>query len=549
VRAERWYGNLVLTTQRTNTTPVGVTDGDMYTAHANVNVEDVLFYKNRFRLAGNLDWRRETGEHTVYRPIYYADVFGYGYAINSSYSPYKRRMPGATGSLVDVHTRDWRSSLAVTVPKYPTLSIVFNRIRSWDKEMSTASNYLQRTAILEGYYSRALYSVRGNYYRARNDDLRIGKKADIIHTASGTVSCTTPSSRFGNANVSFNYYDTRRSIADTSISRGHTSSVAAMASSSYFKRINAAVSYSGRFTQSPDRSGSAPRAQSEAMSAAVGYAPTSYIELQATKGYQIDGSRRQYAIMEYVSVAASASRYLRQGVETRLSVTRTAYQQSNRVVEYRNSLGQLDSTRRLSRFVIDTWYGSLGFSPAPYVKTTAGFSISRDSYPIPVDRRYQMTGTVDAQLAFRRNLEGRFSYSNNYMGSTLRIGHAFSDTYNIGLGWLPRGNVNVNVSYTYSSYNTLVRNTSSSLNLYAGYTYRRVYSLSVSYSRRDQSDGTGSPSPQASLGQPVTLNTQLLIYLSPRSTLTLGHVRDQSEFSDIGRRIIQTWQGRLNIQL
>ena len=554
VNAERWYGNLVLTGQRTRTTPVGSNDGSMYQAHANVNVEDVLFYKNRLRVAGNFDWRREASGYKEYRPIYYGDLFGYGYAINTSYSPYKRKGVwlggGPTGSLVEVTTHDWRSSLAVTVPKYPSLSIVYNRVKSFDKLGLSASNYLQHTTVVESGYSRNFYSLRGNYYRVQNKDLRNAYKSDVVKAASGTVSGTSPASRYGNASITFNYYNTRRSLADTVLGRGQTGSIAAMAATSYVKYLSAMVSYSGRFTGSKVGSISSPNSRAEAISASLGYAPTSYFDFQAVKGYQIDGIRTQYDITEYITLTANASRYLRQGVETRMSLTRTYYQQSNRTQEFRDSLGALDSTRRINNFTIDTWYGSIGFAPAPYTKASAGLTISRDSYPLQVDRRYQMTGTIDARLALRRNLEGRLSYSSNYIGSRLRIGHAFSETYNVGLAWLPRNNVNVNTSYIYSAYNTLVRNTSSTFNVYAGYTYRRVYSLSVSYNRRGDDQQIITPAPDTtSSGHPGTFNGQLLIYLSPRATFTIGYLRDTGAWSDVGRRMTRTWQGLLNIQL
>jgi len=547
-RAERWYGNFVLSTEKTSTTPVGMSDGSTHQVHVFVNVEDALFYKNKLRLAGNLDWRREASGRKEYRPVYYADLSGYRYTLNTSYSSYKREYETLLGSPVDVYTHDLRSILAVTVPKYPSLSIMYSRIKSFDEMAVTAANNLQRTTVIESGYSRNQYSVKGNYYRTRNEDIRRANRADVVEAASGTFTGTAPASRIGTASVTLNYYDTRRSVADTSVSQGHTSSVAATASSSYIKHLNATLSYSGQFAGSSVRATSSPDTRSEMISGSVGYSPTSYLDFQSIKSYQIIGGNGQYDILEFISLAAGFSRYLRQGLETRMGFTRTFYQKSNRTEEFRDSLGTLDSARHIDHYSLDTWYGSLGFNPMPYVKSSASVTLSRDSHPIQLDRRYQMSWSLESRMALRRNLDGHASYTGGYLGRTLQLGRAYSESYNLGFGWLPRANITFNLSYIHSIFNTTVQNRSSALSLNATYTFRRVYSLTVTYNLRDRSEGTTGTQSGAS-DRPNTLNAQLTIFLSPRSTLTLGHFRDRGPLSDLGRRTTSTWQGRLNIQL
>jgi hypothetical protein len=257
--------------------------------------------------------------------------------------------------------------------------------------------------------------------------------------------------------------------------------------------------------------------------------------------------------LEYVTLTGNVSRYLRRGVDTRVSMTRTLYQQSDRVIEYRDSLGALDSSRSISHFHIDTWYGSVNVSPVPYVKTAANVSLSRDSHPTTADRRYQMTGTLDARLAMTSKLEGRFGYTSNYLGERLRLGHAFSDNVNLGLSWLPRNNLNLSLTYIYTTYNTTVTNSNGNFNAYVSYFYRKAFSCYLSYGEREQKQGVASPlpgQPSVATSRPQNVTAQLLVYLSPRSTLTLAYTKNRGDASTVGGgRLTESFQGIVNLQI
>ncbi len=556
--AQRWYGNVSLLAQKSQTVPAVVPKSGLYVSRALINVEDVIFYKTRFRFAGNFSWRDDMyTAYREYRPIYYGFLSGYGYELNSSLSPFSRltsRTGDSTGSSsFKVYNREWRTALAVNIPKFPTLNLVFNRYSQFDREPIPTYNSQQRTWVIESGFQRNLYSLRGNYNRRKRDNHVTSQVNDVVRSANGTVSALTPLSELGNASATYNFYDTKRTLAGADGDASQTHSLALMASSAFIKKLNATASYSGRFTQSSTRFSTTTDTRAETISGSLAYAPTNYAELQTVKAYQLEGTGSQHEISEYVTLSAIFSRYLRRGVDTRIAMTRTLYQQSSRVVEYRDTLGNVDSTNAINHFAIDTWYGSVNFSPEPYVRTNATYSVSRDSKPISIDRKYQSTGAIDARLSVTEQIEARLGYTSIYLGERLRLGHAFSDNWNLGANWMPRQNLNISLTYTYSKFNSSVTNTNGNISAYASYSFRRAFSCYLSYGRQEQTQIASTALPgiyTTTTARPESWNSQLLIYTGKRSTLTLGYVRSSGKTDLNGANVTtETFQGTLNLQL
>lgn len=551
-QAQRWYGNFSFSAQKTRTAPSLAPNRGLYMAQATVNVEDVLFYKNRLRLAGNFDWRDDmyTSFH-VYRPIFYGDLYGYGYALNTTYSPYKRmsaRFGDSTGAATtNVFNRDWRATFSFNLPKYPTLNVVHNRYRQYDDQPVPVYNSRQRTWVVEAGWQKEAYSLRANYNLAKRENYEDRGKDDRVRSVVGTVSGLTPASKIGTLGATYNYYDTKRTVPGTFGDKSNTHSVTLMASSAFVRKFNVAGSYSGRFTESTDRFQNSIGSRAETMSGAVTYSPAGYLELQAAKAYQMDNREQVYDISEYITLSASLTRYLRRGVDTRLAMTRTIYQQSNRVIEFVDSVGALDSSRRINEYTIDSWYGSIRCSPVPYVKTNAAYSISRDSDPISADRTYQSTGTADARLSITRRIEARLAYTSSYKGERLRLGHAFSESWNVSGTWIPQGNMNLAVAYNRAIVNTITKNISDNLAVYLSYAFRRAFSFYLSYGRQQQSQTAGT---FASSAQPQNWNAHLTIYTGKRSTLTMGYIKSLSNI-ELGsvRRISEMYQAVFNFRI
>ncbi len=556
--AQRWYGNVSFSAQQSQTSPAQIPKSGLYVPEALINVEDVIFYKNRLRLAGNFDWRDDMyTAYREYRPIFYGYLSGYGYELNSSLSPFSRltaRTGDSTGSpTFKVYNRESRTTLAVSVPKYPTLNLVFNRFRQYDREPIQTYNSRQRTWVVESNFQRDLYSLRGNYNRRKRDNYVTGQNNDVVRSVNGAFSALTPSSELGNASATYNYYDTKRTLAGAGGDASKTHSLALMASSPFVKKVSATASYSGRYTQSTTRFSTVTNPRSETISGSLAYTPTGYAELQTVKAYQLESTGSQYDISEYVTLSAIFSRYLRRGVDTRLAVTRTMYKQSNRVIEYRDTLGNVDSTSAIDHFAIDTWYGSVNFSPEPYFRTNASYSVSRDNKPISFDRKYQATGAADARFLVTERIEARLGYTSVYLGERLRLGHAFSENWNLGANWMPRNNLNMSLTYNYSKINTSVTNTIGNISAYISYSFRRAFSCYLSYGLQEQTQNTTATLPRGSstvTTRPESWNSQLLIHTGKRSTITLGYIKSSGKTDINGDAITtQTYQGTLNLQL
>jgi hypothetical protein len=557
VKSERLYGNAQLSVSDSRSEASNPEKSGRVYATTLLNIEDMLFYKNRMRLAWRFDWRDDTySDERDYHPTYYFNLDSYGYHFDASLSPYKKRterLGDSTGlRIFDVFYRDWRSTLGINIPRYPQLNVMYSRYRVFDRQSVNKYNLTQQTLVLESGYFKEQYSARANYSRMQRDNDLPAQVDDIIRSFNGTFSATSPSSIPGLASFTYNYYNTERDISKTTGSRSKTHSLSAIASSPFYRHLQAGVSYSGRFSSSTQIVSTLNR-RSENMSTSLSFVPTAYFDCQAVKSYQIDGPPGSYEILEYVAFSGNLTRYLRQGVDTRLSATRTNYQQSNRVAEYRDSLGGLDSVRQLDHFAVETYYGSIGFWPREYVNVVANLSLTHDAESLEPERRYLMSSAIDGRFYLTAKLEGRASYSTSYLGRKLRLGHAYQDNVNVGLSWLPRGNLNLSATIIVTQINTGgVSNRSENLSLYANYAFRRAFSFYISYNEQEQRQETlgGVSETLLSLSRPQTFSTQLLVHVGRRSSLTLGYSEGQNRSSSIaGGDQVKTWQGTYNLQI
>lgn len=556
-QAQRWYGNLSLSAQRSHVAiPGGATTG-LYSANGFLNVEDVLFYKTRIRLSTSLDWRREAfSARRQYRPTYYLYLIGSGYEFNSSYSPYHRLTTTvsdtSSAAAFRLYLRDWRSSLLVNVPKYPLVSLVINQNRQFDKETTRSYDSRQRTFVAESNFQRVLYSLRANFNHTRRDNYVSRQTDDVTRSLNGTISIFTPPSTIANLSSTYNYYQTSRTLGGNEGEASTTHALAMIGTSSFLKTVHTSLSYSGRFTESNSRFSNIFADRSQTSSGLLSWTPFNFAEFQLGKTYRIERTSELNDITEYLTLAGILSRQLRQGIDTRLALTRTAFQQSNRVREHRNQFGDVDSTISIDKYFIDSWYGSMNFAPFPYMKTNASYSISRDSKPTTLSRKYQTTGNVDSRFLFSEQLEGRLSYASSYQGSKLRFGQAFSAVWNLGASWIPRRSLTTSITYTYATYQTTIRQRSGNLNAYISYAFRRAYSWFISYGVQEQTQqiqsGSNDPETVATV-RPELWNAQLLIYTGARSTMTFSYVRTSGNRLQGRVADIETVQGIFNLQI
>ncbi len=554
---QRWYGNGQLSMSDVRTTGATTSRSGQMMANTFINVEDVLFYKNRMRLAGRFDWRDDLHtDYRSYRPTYYFDLSSYGYSINTSYSPYSRRdrtiSDTAGTSLVDVFYRDWRGALAVNVPRYPTLNLAYNRLRFFDRAPVRHDDVIQHNFVGETGYARERFALRGNYTRIRRDDRLNPLASDVIRAMSGTLSTTTPSWRFGNAGASYNIYDTKDDALVTIDSRSRTHTLSAMVSASPWRPLGLSASYSGRAT-SATQGVATSRTRSESMSAGLDFSPAPYFDASVVKSYQVEGWGSD-GILEFVSMTGSLSRYLRQGVDTRLSASRTIYQRSNRVIEQTDSLGNLVSTQRLDHYAVDTYYGSVDFSPFPYFDLRMNSSLIRDIKSPQAERRYQMSNSAEGRFYMASNLEGRVGYSSTSLGRKLRPGRVFMESVNTGLAWLPRQNLNLSASYIFSRVGaSSAFNRNENIGLYVNYSFRRAFTFYLSLNGQNQERVQAESiydKGSVKITRPRTANVQLMIYTSRRSTLTLGYLQGRSGSKlDKTEIISKTWNGTFNFQI
>jgi hypothetical protein len=556
VRAQRWWGNGQVSASETRADLGDVPKSGHVSTNLFLNVEDVLFYKNTLRLAGRWDWMKELHSgYQISHPVYYLDLSGNGYALNNSYSQYKRNVvllqTGLGTNVSDVRYRDWRTTLAIVVPRYPWLTLMYNREHSFNNGSVRVYDLTQRGFVGEAGYARERYSLQGNYTEVhRYDEVRKVTRDDIW-ALSGTLSATTPSWRKGYASASYNYYDTERDGTDSLGARSSSHTVSGMASTSPWRPLNFSLSYSGRFTNTQQAQAEVD-SRSQIASAGATWTPASYFSAGVIEMYQVETAGSD-DVLQYLALTAALSKSLRRGVDTRLSMSRTIYQQANRVFEVRDSTGTVVESRRIEPYTIDTYYGGFGLWPLPYVDLTINTSLTRDPESPQPGLHYQFVGSFDGRFIMAANLEGRVSYSAASTGEKLHQLRASTETVNSGLSWLPRRNLNLSASYIVSSYAGGVGRSIHQLGLYLNYSFRRAFTLFAAFNEQAQDLIVAPVTPGAvtvRTARPRTTNIQLMIYTGNRSTLTVGYLEGSSNaLSGIPGLQSRTWSGTFNFQI
>jgi len=551
-RADRFYGNLGYSyLHLSQSAPSGDTllhqTDDLTQETAILNYEDALFTKNLLRLGANLS-RREysfTSYHE-FRPIFYLDLRSYGYTLSSSYSPYNRLVTDvAGGNLYHQYFREWRTSATTNVPKWPTFGLTYNSNRSWyegtvGKRDSRNTNFVAQSSFTNRGFS---YQAAYNRLKTKNLETLAGSNT---RTLSSTVGFARNSAHLGSVSTSYGIYTTRRLSNDILDITTRTHSVSAMYSSPQVARFSGSASYSGRYFRTEHLTLRTDN-RTEVFAGQLTYAPTGYLSFDATKGYQIGTETGRNQISEYVALSANVTRYLRQGIDTRMAATRTIFQQADRAVQVDD-----ETATQRGRYTLDTYYGSLRVAPYNYLKTYLDASLSHNSNPIDPHQRYQATGSIDTRMNFSRATEGRFSYSSLFQGRSFRLGHTYSHSYNAGLTYIPRSNINVNVTYIYTTYNAAVRTENGSFTGYISYGFRRAFTIYVSVNQQEQTriERTGVPVTQHETTlRPRTVNSQLIMYLSRRTTLSASYLYGKSPSLTTGATTTKSVQAVLNIQV
>ena len=552
-RADRLYGNAMFSFQHIEQ-PDGITRKDDLTRETlQINFEDVLFTKNQIRLAANLS-RRELSfsDYHEFRPIYYFDLKSTGYAFHTSYSPYKRRsLVIGSDRTINVYHRDWRSTAQFNYERLPKLSIVYNRQSSFDKESVKRYDSRSRNLVLESNYTYEMVSLRTSFNDlAQRSDLPGGSE-NRTRSYTGTVAVSQPLKSFGYLSATYNYYQTRRYREESLRRKSFTHSATTLATLAPVRNVTLNLNYSGRFITAQAGLQEQDNANQN-FSTQLTYQPLSYLNLRAIKAYQIGDETGAYQIVEYVSASATLTRYLRNGVDTRITYSRTMFQQSNRLLPVRGDEGQIIENRRLDSYSLDTYYASVGFTAYNYIKTYLDLSVSHDSDPADPVRRYQMTRSIDIRLEFSRKMEGRASFTSLYQGEKLRLDRSFSKNYNLGFTYYPERNLNMNLTYIYTSFLGANRLRTGSFTGYVSYSFRRAFSVYLSLNRQTQKQATpvlGTEQFTEVTTRPQTVSGQLLIYLSQKSTLSLGYLYNRTENREGERQTSRSVQSVLNIQI
>ncbi len=569
VSAGRLYGNLSYSFQRLinepfvpedtlldNDTIVAIipahntrqTD-DLTQETAIINYEDVLFTKNQIRLGTNLSRRKFPQiDYYEFRPIYYFDLHGFGYALSTNYSPYKRLSSDAAGlTSYYQYYRDWRTTAEIKYDKWPSLTMTYNSNKNFRDDALSHDQTKGSNMVLQ-----SAYNFRSLSYQAVYNDLRTITTSGmgfnyLTRTASGTAGFAKSARSLGNFSASYNYYDSRQYFNHNLNSTALTHSVNSLYSTPVVHNVSATASYSGRF-YTATRNDLKTKNKAEVFAASAAYTPTGYLQFDAVKGYQISTEGGQNQITEYIALTSNVTRYIRKGVDTRFAYTRTIFQQFSRTVVV---AGGTETATIRGRRTVDTYYGSLAFGPFDYVKSFLSATINHDFSPIDEQQRYQSTGSIDTRLKFSTKMEGQFAFSSLYQGHTFRLGHSFSQNYNAGLTYMPRSNINVNVTYIYSSFNFLNVSSTGSLTGYISYSFRQAFSAYISVNRQEQTLQTmiGGSQPTTATFRPQSINGQLQIYLSRKTTLVGSYLYTKSPVLPYGQTVSKSLQAIVNIQI
>ncbi len=511
-----------------------------------LNYEDVLWYKNRLRISAYLSRREMSFSDTrEFRPTYSAELRSYGYFISSSYSPYTQRAVTQTGTglvQADIIHRDWRNTLALSYPKMPTLAFVYNRNESHDKERSGRIDGETRNFLVETGYSWEVVSARINYSNLRQESRQAFPFVNTQRSYTGTASTSRQLGKLGFFSSNYTYYNTRntREVDQLqAITRTTNHSATAMLSSQEWRHLIASVSYSGRFGESRLHS-SKFESQNQSYAGQVSYRPLGYLSFDLTKSYQFNRDREITDINENLSLATTLTRAIRRGIDTRMTVSRIWIQQAPQAIPSDNE-----------KYTMDTYYASLSFEPYGFVRTLFDASVVHNSEPSLPEQRYQMNVSMNSRVYFTRTLEGRINMTALYQGADFEIGHSYSQNMNFGGSFTPQSNMTVNVNYLYTTINASEKITSGTWIGYASYSFRRAFTLSASANRQEQ-EATSIPlsgtAQKISLA-PYTINGQIQMNLSPRTTLTTAYIYTETPTRQGQKVIDRSVQVIVNVQL
>lgn len=553
-QAGRLFGNASFSYEHITQEAQERREDDLTRETAIINYEDVLFYKNSLRLTANLQ-RRELSfsDRREFQPIYNLDLRSYGYSFNARYSPFKRRGITVAGTeLIDVYYRDWRLTAQLNYNGYPTLSAVYSRLKNFDREEERRYDAYNRNLALESSYTVSSLTLRANYANLQQVSNLPGGSRIETETYSSTVSLNESLSGVGFASASYNYYDSRREANQISGQKSFTHSINSLVSLSAINRLTVNASYSGRFLQAEQQTQTLEN-DNQNISAQAEYMPTDYLSLLAGKGYQKSSlSGGDDNVTEYINLGATATRYLRNGVDTRLTYNRTIFQRSPRMMTVVDTSGAVVATVNDGDYIIDAYQASLNFFTRAYVKTYLDVTLTHDSDPVDPSRRYQLTRSLDVRANFTRRLEGRFRVTSLYNGDRLRLDRSFSQSYNLGVTYIPRSNLNFNATYMHTDFGGAASSSLSSVTGYVSYSFRRAFSLYVSVNRQIQKRGVQLPGVEGlteTETRPRSVNGQILIYLSSRTTLSTGYIRTRASDA-LGQEITnESIQTVLSIQI
>ena len=493
--------------------------------------EDALFVKNSLRLSMNLQ-RREFpfSDYREFRPVYYLNLESFGYDLNLRYSPYTRRVrQTAQTTEIDVKYREWRLTSQLNYPKWPGVSFVYNRLRNFDTEDRSFQDAYNRNFILESNYTLRSLTARGNYSNLQQVSNLSGVQ-NTTETYSSTLGFQRSFLASGYISTSYNYYDTRRKGALGQSRASSTHSLSSLVSMTPTSGLSMTASYSGRFTDS-EQLGVQREDENQNLAARMEYSPWQFVSFYSNKGYQINSRQGDYDIIEYLSVGATLNRYLRKGVDTRINFNRTMYQQSLRLIIIRDTSGNVTGTINAGDYVLDTYTGSMAFDPLPYVTTNIHLTVTHDSQPTDVNRRYQFSRSLDARFYFSRKLEGHLAITSTYQGAKLRLDQALSEQYNAGLTYIPTGTLNINLTYVLSKLNNQVSSSRGSFIGYVSYSFRRSFTIYTSVNQRFDRQEQLMPENNSLVDvtvRPRTINSQLIVYLSRKINLTAGYLYSRS---------------------
>lgn len=525
--------------------PVGTSD-DINSETLLLNYEDVLFYKNKLRLSAYL-YRREIGlsDDREFRPIYSAELRSHGYFISSSLSPYTIQAATPTGTglrPLEIQYRDWRNTLSVAYPDYPTVAVVWNKNSIEDTEAGNLIEGETRNFLIETGYSLGAASARVNYSNLRQESRQASPFTNVQKNYTGIVSLNEQFGTIGFFSSNYTYYNsrnTRENAGLAAITRSNNHSIATMIGTQQWHHLSTSASYSGRFAESKiDQSTN--ESDNQAFAGQLSYRPLAYLSFDATKSYQINTDQTVSDINENLSIAATLSRSLRRGVDTRFTASRIFVQQSPQMTS--DSDGQ---------YTLDTYYASLSFEPHGFIRTIFDASLVHNSEPFLPQQRYQLNMSLNSRLFVSRTLEGRFTMTTLYQGATFELGRSYSQNYNVGGSFTPQSNLTLNASYLYTILNAVGQTTSGTWIGYGGYTFRRIYTLSVSGNYQDQKSPLVTSPGQTTLVtySPYTVTGQIQINLAPRTTFTTALTYTETPTRSGQKTIDRSIQLIFNVQL